>query len=147
VLVIGIGSLLMTDDGIGTRVAEALRNRLQDQGITVLAGETDYRYCFEEICTDDFLVILDAVIPDKEPGSMTLTPLRTATNNRAKLQTQHDFSLFDAIALHYPDIKGTLIGIEAAVIDFGFELSKPLEACFGKICEKVLNALVGPAYH
>lgn len=142
-LVIGIGSLIMTDDGIGTRVSEVLKNRLQEQDIDVLVGETDYRYCFDEIRADDFLVILDAVMPGKDPGSMTITPLCEALNNRAKLQTQHDFCLFDAISLYYPGIKGVFIGIEAAVIDFGFELSKPLEACFGKICEKVQNALAG----
>ena len=142
-LVIGIGSLIMTDDGIGTRLAEALKGRLQDQGIDVLVGETDCRYCFDEIRPDDFLVILDAVMPAREPGSITITPLCDALNDRAKLQTQHDFSLFDAIALHYPEMKGAFIGIEAAVIAFGVELSEPLEASFGKLCETVLNVLVG----
>ena len=74
-LVIGIGSLIMTDDGIGTRIAEALKNRLQEQDIDVLVGETDYQYCFDEIRADDFLVILDAVMPGKDPGQYYDNPI------------------------------------------------------------------------
>jgi hydrogenase maturation protease len=142
-LVIGIGSLIMKDDGIGTRIAETLKSQLQEQDIYVLIGETDFRYCFDEIQSDDFLVILDAVMPGNEPGSITITPLCDALNDRAKLHAQHDFSLFDAIYLHYPDMKGAFIGIETAAIEFGFELSERLEACFDKICGNVLNVLIG----
>ena len=81
-------------------------------------------------------------MPGKEPGSITITPLLDALNDRAKQQTQHEFSLFDAISLHYPDMKGAFIGIEAAVVELGFELSEPLEACFDKTCKNVLNMLV-----
>ena len=40
-------------------------------------------------------------------------------------------------------MKGVFVGIEAVVIDFGIKLSEPLEECFGKICEKILNVLIG----
>jgi hydrogenase maturation protease len=141
-LVIGIGSLLMTDDGIGARVAEAIERKLQDYGIDVLVGETDVQYCLNEILPEDFLVILDAVIQGKAPGSIEIIPLRDAARNHGKLRSQHDFSLIDAISLHYPDIKGCLIGIEAAELAFGFDLSEALRNRFDFICNQVLDAVI-----
>jgi hydrogenase maturation protease len=142
ILVIGIGSLIMTDDSLGTRVAEAVQGRLREQDIRVLAGETDYDFCFGEIRPEDFLVILDAVMLGREPGSIEVIPLSDALSGRAGLQTQHDFSLFDAISLHYPEMRGAFIGIEAAELGFGFDLSQALEAKFDGIVEQVFQAVL-----
>lgn len=141
ILVVGIGSLIMTDDGIGTRVAGAIQAKLQENNIDVLCGETDVQYCLRKIKPDDLLVIIDAVMLEKEPGSIEIFPLQDAAKSRCKLQSQHDFSLLDAIILHYPDMQGYVIGIEAAKICLGFDLSGDLEKSFNLICNNVLNAI------
>ncbi len=141
-LVVGIGSLIMTDDGIGTKVAEALESKLREYNIRVLKGETDYQYCFDEIQQDDFLVVIDAMAQGKEPGSIEIIPIRDALKERVKIQTQHDFSLFDAVLFNYPYIKGYLIGVEAAEIEFGLELSAPLKLVFDKICSNVFEKIL-----
>ncbi len=141
-LVIGIGSLIMTDDGIGTKIAEALKSKLLKYDVKVIAGETDYQYCFNEISPNDFLIIIDAMSQGKEPGEIEISPLIDALKERVKIHTQHDFSLFDAVLINYPNIKGYLIGIEAAEVGFGFELSPPLKLMFDKLCEDVLNTIL-----
>lgn len=132
----------MTDDGIGTRIAEALKNKLIENDIRTIAGETDYEYCFNEISPDDFLIIIDAMSQGKKPGEIEVIPVIDALNERVRIHTQHDFSLFDSISMNYPNIKGYLIGIEAVEIGFGFELSPPLILIFDKLCEDVLNAIL-----
>lgn len=141
-LVIGIGSLIMMDDGIGARVADAIQRKLQEHCITVLIGETDVQYCLNEIRVDDFLVILDAVMQGKEPGSIEIISLCDAMESHVKLHSQHDYSLIDAISLHFPNMKGYFIGIETAEIRFGFELSDVLGKKFDDICQHVLNAVI-----
>lgn len=141
-LVIGIGSLIMKDDGIGARVAEAIQSRLQEHGIAVLTGETDVQYCLNEIRVNDFLVIIDAVKQGKGEGSVEIFPLQDAVKSHASLHSQHDFSLMDAVAMQYTDIQGFFIGIEAAEIGVGFELSNTLKERFDQISEKVINAIV-----
>lgn len=142
ILVIGIGSIIMTDDGIGAKVAEVIQDKLNKHDIKVLIGETDVQYCMNEISADDFLVIIDAVIQEKEPGSIEIIPLFDAMKSHVKLHSQHDFSLVDALSMNYPDIKGYFIGIEAAKIEFGFELSDALRKRFNSICNNVFDAII-----
>jgi hydrogenase maturation protease len=142
VLVIGIGSLVMRDDGIGSRIVEALENSLRENDISSFVGETDFQCCYYEIKPDDLVIIIDAMVQGETPGSMDIMLLSDALKNRGKLRTQHEFSLFDLIELHAPQTRGYFIGIEAAEIGFGFELSAPLKKCFEQICTNVLSTVI-----
>lgn len=142
VLVIGIGSLVMRDDGIGSRVVEAIEGSLRKHDIPSFVGETDFQCCFDEIKPDDLVIIIDAMAQGKEPGSMDVMLLSDALKDRGKLRTQHEFSLFDLIELHVPRTPGYLIGIEVAEIGFGFDLSAPLRECFKQICANVLDTVL-----
>jgi len=142
VLIIGIGSLVMRDDGIGSRVVEAIEGSLREHDIPSFVGETDFQCCFDEIRPDDLVIIIDAMAQGKEPGSMDIMLLSDALKDRGKLRTQHEFSLFDLIELHAPQTTGYFIGIEAAEIGFGFDLSKPLNERFEQICTNVLSTII-----
>lgn len=142
ILVIGIGSLIMKDDGIGAMVVEAIEGSLREHAIASLVGETDFQCCFDEIKRDDFLIMIDAMAQGKEPGNIDIMLLSDALKSRSKLRTQHEFSLFDLIELHYPDMQGYFIGIEATEIGFGFEPSEPLQECFEQICTVVLTKVL-----
>lgn len=142
ILVIGIGSLVMRDDGIGARVVKAIENDLQKLDIASFVGETDFQSCFDEIKSDDCVIIIDAMVQGKEPGSVNVMLLSDALKNRGKLRTQHEFSLFDLINLHNPKAPGYFVGIEVAEIGFGFELSAPLKECFKQICADVLSTVL-----
>lgn len=142
VLVIGIGNVIMKDDGIGVKVVAAIENSLGEHGIASLAGETDFQCCFDEIQPDDFLIIIDAMAQGKETGSVGTMLLSDALKNRSTLRAQHEFSLFDLIALHYPNTQGYLIGIEVSELDFGFDLSLPLQKRFDQISITVLNTIL-----
>lgn len=142
ILVIGIGSMIMMDDGIGVRAAYAIKNKLQEHGIAVIIGETDVQYCMDEIRPDDFLIVIDAMTQGKETGSIEIVPWHDTAKSHGKLHSQHDFSLVDAILLNYPGIHGYLIGVEAAEIGFGFVLSDALRERFENICDNVLKAVV-----
>jgi|LSQX01.3.fsa_nt_gb hydrogenase maturation protease len=142
VLVIGIGSLVMMDDGIGTRVVEAIESKLCKHNIAYFLGETDFQCCFNEIKPGDLVVIIDAMVQGNQPGSIDILSLGDALENRGKFCSQHEFSLFDLIELHAPQTRGYFIGIEPAIIDFGFYLSTPLKERFEQICSNVTNAIL-----
>lgn len=142
VLVIGIGNLVMMDDGIGSRVADAIESRLCKHDIASFVGETDFQCCFDKIKPGDLVVIIDAMAQGKQSGSIDIMPLSDALENRGKFRSQHEFSLFDLIELHAPRTRGYFIGIEPAKIDFGFELSVPLKELFEQICSNVLSMVL-----
>jgi hydrogenase maturation protease len=141
VLVIGIGSLVMGDDGIGSRVVEAIKSSLQERDIPCFIAETDFQCCFDVIKPDDLVIIIDAMMQGNKPGSIDVIPLNSALKNRGKLRMQHEFSLFDLIELYTPRTRGYFIGIETSEIGFGFDLSAPLKECFKQICAEVVRAV------
>lgn len=141
-LVVGVGSLIMTDDGIGARVAGAIGSKLLEQDIAVVVGETDVQFCLNEVRPDDILIIIDSMIQGTEPGRLEIMPLHDAQKSRSKSHSLHDFTLLDALSLNYPDIQGCFIGIEASVIGLGFELSKELQDKFDLICDDVFGAIL-----
>ncbi len=141
-LVIGIGSLIMTDDGIGTRVAGAIQGRLRENGIAVIIGETDVQFCLDAIQPDDFLIIIDSMMQGKKPGDIEIVPLQDALKSRGKFYFQHDVSLIDALLLNFPYIEGFLIGIEASEIGLGFDLSEDIKNSFERICNDAFNAIL-----
>ena len=56
--IFGLGNILLCDDGIGVRVLESLREKLNQLGkdIELIIGETDYKYCIEQVKDDDFII-------------------------------------------------------------------------------------------
>ena len=142
VLVIGIGSLLMMDDGIGSRVVEDIKSSLAEHAVSTFIAETDFQCSFDVIKPDDLVIIVDAMVQGTKPGSIDAMPLSDALKNRSSFQTQHAFTLFDLIELYSPQTPGYVIGIEASKVGFGFELSDALEECFEQICTDVLSAVL-----
>lgn len=142
VIVLAIGNLIMKDDGIGIKVAEYIKNRIEKNDIEVIIGETDFQFCVDKVKEGDFLIIIDAMYIGESAGNINVIPLDIALSNHSKLYSQHEMSLFDSIKDRFRDIKGYLIGIEVAEVDFGLDLSSVLSEKFQGICEKVENEIL-----
>lgn len=134
---IAVGNRLMMDDGIGIRVAEELKEELEDKGIKTIIGETDFEYCFSEIDNDDFVIILDSTFMRKTPGYISQIPLEKLKEYKQSFYSQHQMSLINMINLYKKGIKGWFIGIEIEKVDFGVNLSNTLESLFSEICNDV----------
>jgi hydrogenase maturation protease len=141
-VVIGVGNLLMRDDGIGVRVVEAIEKRLSESNIVTVVGETDYLYCFERILPQDRVFIVDATSGIGKPGTVEAMTVASALKGRMGQSSQHEYSLLDLVALHYPNIEGYLVGIEAEEIDIGLSLSEVLGSRFEEICLNVLGFIL-----
>lgn len=100
ILVIGMGNVLMQDEGIGVRAVEELdaRYRLPDH-VRVMDGGTTGMELFEPMRAADCLIIADAVNADRPPGTL----VRIANEEiRAFFQTKlsnHQLGLSDLLAL------------------------------------------------
>lgn len=143
--VIGIGNRLMKDDGIAIEVLENIRNKLELIGMKVIIGETDLQYYFHQLGDDDFVIILDAAYRGGVPGSIYSRNIMEAVNTYEDTQSQHDMSIFNLIRIYRKPLKGYLIGIEAAEIGYGFELSEVLKCKFYGICTEVERLIIALA--
>jgi hydrogenase maturation protease len=100
ILVIGMGNVLMQDEGIGVRAAEELDCRYAFPAhVRIVDGGTTGMELFEPMRTADCLIIADAVNFDRPPGSL----IRIADKEiNAFFQTKisnHQLGLSDLLAL------------------------------------------------
>lgn len=69
--VLGIGNVLMGDDGLGVAALAAFRRRFgEPDGVALIDGGTAGMELLEDIAELDFLLVVDAIADGKEPGSL-----------------------------------------------------------------------------
>ena len=100
ILVIGMGNVLMQDEGVGVRAVEELEHHYQiPEGVALVDGGTTGMELFEPMRNCDCLLVADAVNADVPPGSL----VRIANDEiRAFFQTKlsnHQLGLSDLLAL------------------------------------------------
>lgn len=142
VLIIGIGSRIMTDDAIGIKLVEDLGAIDTNPAIRYLPGETDIDYCIGEISGCDCVIIIDAFLSGKQPGEITIIPLAELRNyNPEGLYSMHGMHLLDIIRFDGQSSAGFIIGIEPYDISYGFTLSGPLQGRYFHILKEVQKHL------
>jgi len=147
-LVLGIGNTLLTDEGIGIHVLQALEPALANwPDVTLLDGGTLSFTLAGPIEDADALIVVDAANIKKQPGEWTLLKGEEMDaflmSNRKS--TVHEVGLTDlrAIALlagHWPD-KRAMLAIQPDVIDWG-ELPTPaVAAAIPAACAAIVEQL------
>ncbi len=127
--IIGIGNSLMTDDGAGVHVVQALGNRKLGEHIRVLDGGTLSFTLLDEVEAAEFLIIADAAELHSEPGTVQLfrdqeMDAYLGSSNRPSV---HEVNLMDVLMA--ARIRGrmpkryALVGIQPQSIGWGTEPS------------------------
>ena len=71
ILVLGLGNILMSDEGVGVRVVEALEQRwCMPEGVNVVDGGTCGMDMLDLIASHDTLVVVDAVKTGAPPATV-----------------------------------------------------------------------------
>ncbi|MDZ7595271.1 MAG: HyaD/HybD family hydrogenase maturation endopeptidase [Thiobacillus sp.] len=147
-LVLGIGNTLLTDEGIGIHVLQALEPELANwPDVTLLDGGTLSFTLAGPIEDADALIVVDAANINKQPGEWVLLKGEEMDaflmSNRKS--TVHEVGLTDlrAIALlagHWPD-RRAMLAIQPDVIDWG-ELPTPaVAAAIPPACATIVEQL------
>ncbi|MEN8216119.1 MAG: HyaD/HybD family hydrogenase maturation endopeptidase [Pseudomonadota bacterium] len=146
VLVLGIGNLLLSDEGIGVHAVNALLRDYQiPEGVEVIDGGTSGMELLTFIAKADHLIILDAVKTGQAPGTLIrLDGEQVPTFFRTKV-SPHEIGLSDVLAAAHltgeqPD-NLTLFGIEPANLELGLELSDKVASQVTHLVEQVKEEL------
>jgi len=147
-LVLGLGNPLLTDDGVGLRVARALRVRLMGRPDVVV--QEDYwggLRLMERMVGYDRSIVIDAMRSGDEPGTIRrlqvqdMSTQHTASAHDANLSTALRFGHRVGASLPDPD-DVLIIGVEAAdVTTFGEECTPQVNAAIPRVVETVIQAL------
>ena len=95
-LILGIGNLLMGDEGVGIHAIRALEGMVAPPGVTVLDGGTGGFHLLELFDTHRHMILIDATLDDRAPGTVRVLRPRFASDFPRSLSA-HDIGLRDLI--------------------------------------------------
>ncbi len=133
VVVLGIGNLLLSDEGLGVRALELLRRDYTiPEGVKLIDGGTlglDLLYFIEDA---ERLLVLDAISGGGPPGTLyTLKGEEVRGYFRRKV-SMHELGFQEVLGLMELRGRGpkeiVVMGIEPKTIELGTELSPEIEA-------------------
>jgi hydrogenase maturation protease len=151
VLVLGLGNILLQDEGIGVRVIERLKRDFEfPADVEVLDGGTAGMALYEHIIDREHLVVVDAVKTGRAPGTLiTLNNDEVPAFFRNKV-SPHQLALSDILAALQiagnspPQI--TVIGIEPLQLDTGLDMSATVTDQIGVLVKMVVEHLCQLGY-
>lgn len=149
VLILGIGNVLMGDEGIGVHVVNALEKAALPHGAECLDGGTGSFLLLEPMQNAEKVILIDATMDGAEAGTVRrLRPKFSADYPRTL--TAHDIGLKDVLDAFYllgrdaPDV--TLFAVSIPPLqDMTIEMSPQLKAAVPKIAEMVTTEVWQPA--
>jgi hydrogenase maturation protease len=127
IAVVGVGNLLMCDEGVGVHALTGLRDSdLDARGVRWIDGGTDAWGALLEARGCRHLVVIDAIRAESEPGTIyCLSPDRL--KNCGGQLSLHDVSLMQLLAFEeamgHAFETARIVGMEPERIEQGLELS------------------------
>jgi len=146
VVILGVGNILLSDEGVGVRVVEALplAYRLPPE-VEIIDGGTCGMEMLEDLENLDALILIDAIRGGKAPG----TPIRLAGDAvpvffKTKL-SPHQIGLSDVLATlalvgKAPNYT-TILGIQPVSLALGMALTPEVEARVPELMRMVVDEL------
>jgi hydrogenase maturation protease len=139
-LILGVGNLLLKDEGVGIHAIQALEKEDLPSGVTLMDGGTGGLHLLSWLQGYDRIIMIDATLDNNPPGTIRLIYPRYASDF-PPLMSAHEIGLRDMIEAmtltgNLPEI--LLIVISAADIsEVGTDLSPEVEAVVPDIVKVV----------
>lgn len=144
IAVVGIGNILMGDDGIGVAVIEALRQEELPAGVELYDAGTALSDMLSVIGSADRVIFVDSCRADGEPGSVYRSVCRPDDWASEPLgDSLHDIGVAHAVQMHR--LAGgrlgeiVVIGIEPKEVALREGLSPALQSRLPDIVQAVRN--------
>ncbi len=142
-MILGVGNLLLRDEGVGVHVATNLQEYPLPDNIEVIEGGTDGFKLFHLIMEADRLIVVDCVKGGDEPASIYRFDIDDFDHFPDLYKTSvHQISITEVINLSgtmRTPPRTTIIGIEPDEISMSMELSPRVQSKLPSVLEIVLE--------
>ncbi len=150
-LVLGIGNILLQDEGIGVRAVQELERRYHTPDeVEFLDGGTSGIELLRHIRNKDLLIILDAVASSKEPGTVVRAEGDDVPATFRHRMTPHQLGLSDllATAMLTGEMPGKLVlfGIEPGAMETGLDLTEEVAGSLDRLLDLIIEELEAHGY-
>lgn len=145
VLILGIGNVLMGDEGVGVHVVERLQEATLPDGVECLDGGTGSFLLLEPMQTAKRVILIDAAVDGAPAGTMRRLRPRFSKEYPRTL-TAHDIGLKDLLDAFYllgqpADVTLFAVSIDP-LQDLSVELSPEVNAIVPEVAQSVLAEAV-----
>jgi len=150
VLILGIGNILLRDEGVGVHIVHELQNRDLPDDVEVIDGGTaglDILLSQEGLYK---LVVIDAIRAGNKPGTIYKTRYSRSSSSieypASSIQISlHQVGLLEALSaaekMNCAPEEVTIIGVEPEEIHLGLELSEPVTRSIPEVIRQVLEEI------
>ncbi len=145
VLILGIGNLLLSDEGVGIHAVRCLAQRELPPGVEVLDGGTSGADLVDHLEGRTMVIVIDAASGDGPPGTIYRCEARDLIEQEGSLSL-HEFGLADS--LHMADQLGcapqrvVVLGVQPATLEPGLDLSPEVAAALPRVLKLALAEAV-----
>lgn len=143
IVILGVGNLLLTDEGVGVHLIQKLREMEIDEGIELVDGGTSLLDFVPQAEDVSKLIIVDAIKLGGKPGTTYKICVDSSLLKGEKgITSLHQLGVVETLTIAQKIGKlphTVIIGIEPKDIGYGLELSPEVEREMGKMVNLILE--------
>ena len=138
-IIIGIGNILLQDDGVGVHVIERLENEKLPSTVELVDGGTSTLDTLGFFLDYKKVIVVDSLKAGLEPGTIYKIKPEDIKNYKKENLSIHDVQILDVVKManmmdKYPEV--IIFGIEPEKISLNLEMT---EIMISKIPEIIFN--------
>ena len=145
ITLLGIGNILMQDEGVGVHVVRYIQEHYHTPGLEIVDGGTAGLSLLPYIEARERLLVVDAVDFDQEPGYIGILRQDAIPAFFGTKASLHHLGLMDVLAaarlLDQAPQEICLIGIQPHTLALGLELTEVLQAKMPALIASVIGQL------
>lgn len=146
IVVLGVGNILLTDEGLGVHVVEDLKaNYNFTPHISLIDGGTMGMELLTYMRGMKKILLIDAVNGGEAPGTIYEFPHRELEQYFTDHISVHEVGMQDILRIRAiqenPLEDAIVIGVEPESLEVGFEPSEPVQRALPEVKERVLRVL------
>lgn len=145
-LVLGLGNVIMGDEGVGVHVVRALEQQILPKNVECLDGGTGGFILLEPLQAADHIILIDATDDGNPPGTVTRTTPRFSQDYPPTL-TAHDIGVKDLLDAFYMQSGEREVVLYAITIDpkqpISMELSEQCAKARDEAVQRIAAELNG----
>jgi hydrogenase maturation protease len=150
VVVVGIGNILLRDEGVGVRVVEHLASSELPDFVELVDGGTAGADLIEVFADRRLVVVVDTVSGDDPPGTvLRLTPQDLLAGDGATLSL-HEVGVLETLEmtalLGCSPEKVVIFGVKPRQLSWGLGLSPEIEALVPRLAKLVVATTKGDLF-
>ncbi|HUU43917.1 MAG TPA: hydrogenase maturation protease [Planctomycetota bacterium] len=142
--VVGVGNILMGDDGVGPRTVDLLRSRGEGRRADLLDAGLAFGEVLCDLEPEAPLVVIDAVRGIGEPGSiyrLDASDIDVTTGSMARAVSLHELSVLPVLRMEalagrkFRDV--TIFGVEPQVVEWSETLSPVVVEAMERLADAI----------